>query len=175
MIAHNDGSQWFGCFCDLCNEMYLAQRRLAFTVGEIYPLKGEPMKLDEIYASGSDSIKAEDLKGKDVKLTIESWKVQEFDEEGKHGPYKANKIVLSFAETDKTLVLNKTNGYAIAGFLGEDDPSKWPGASIVLYPTKTSFGTKMVDCIRIRAAEAPKGVQTPAQGKPGLTEDEVPF
>ena len=113
------------------------------------------MKLDEIYCS-TDTIKAEDLKGKDVIVTITAWEVKEFDEEGQHGPYKSKKIVLTFAETDKKLVLNKTNGFQIAEFLKQDDPSKWEGAWIKLYPTKTSFGSKMVDCIRIREANYPE-------------------
>lgn len=171
MIACNN-SEWTGCVCDLCNEMYRLSRR-AIKVGDLYKLESA-MKLDEIYSGSSDSIKADDLKGRDVTLTIEKWKVQEFDEEGKHGPYKANKIVLSFQETDKTLVLNKTNGYAIAEFLSEDDPANWVGAKVTLFPTKTSFGTKMVDCIRIRSAQPVKGVTTPAE-KPGLTESEIPF
>ena len=171
MIAHNDGSDWTSCFCDMCEGLRKEMLRLTSIRVSNFYLNGEPMKLDEIYAGGSDSIKAEDLKGKDVTLTIAGMEVREFDEEGKYGAYKAKKIVLSFAETDKTFVLNKTNGYSIAELIGIDDPSLWKGAKITIFQTRTNFGNKMVDCIRIRSAKPPIGVATPAD----MEGDDVPF
>ena len=177
MIAHNDGSDWTSCYCDMCEGLRLENsKRTGVCVRSIYKVTGDRMKLDEIYSSGSDSLKADDLKGKDVTLTISGMEVREFDEEGKYGPYKAKKIVLSFTNTDKTMVLNKTNGYSIADLLQIDDPSNWVGSKITIFPTRTSFGSKMVDCIRVRDAKAPAGVKTPATKQYDETdENEVPF
>jgi methyltransferase-like protein len=116
------------------------------------------MLLSDVYASGSENLKAEDLKEKDASLTVKGWSVKEFDEKNDYGDYKAKKVILSFNETDKTLVLNKTNSYAIADFLGTEDVNVWVGATIVLYKTKTNFGGKMTDCIRVRNAFKDEGV-----------------
>ena len=117
------------------------------------------MKLDEIFHG--DSLKAADLKGKDVALTISGWAMKELDE--------GNKPEIRFAETERTLILNKTNAFAIAEELGKDDLEDWKGATVVLYPTKTEYAGKRVDCIRIRTAELPK-----VAGPAGAS-DETPF
>ena len=85
-------------------------------------------------------------------------------------------IVLSFTNTDKTMVLNKTNGYSIADLLQIDDPSNWVGSKITIFPKRTSFGNKMVDCIRVRDAKAPERAQEPARKQYDETdENSVPF
>ena len=122
------------------------------------------MKLDEIFHG--DSLKAADLKGKDVTLTISGWAMKDLDD--------GDKPEIRFAETDRTLILNKTNAWAIAEEIGKDDLNDWIGVKIVLYPTKTEFAGKRVDCIRIRSASLPEGVRSPRQ-KDALTEDGVPF
>jgi len=66
------------------------------------------------------------------------------------------KQVKGHVEEVKPLVLNVTNGNAIAQILGAR-PSKWTGGKIVLYPDTTKMfdadEKKMVEvgCIRIRA------------------------
>ena len=57
-------------------------------------------------------------------------------------------------ETDKGLVLNKTNAAAIAKTHG-DDSDEWIGQAIELYPAVTQFNGNTVDCIRVRASVAP--------------------
>ena len=130
------------------------------------------MKLDQIYSGGGNSLKAADLKGKDVTLTIAGYTVQEFDETGQHGPYKAKKIVLTFDGTDKTFVVNKINGYTIAEQMGIDDPDYWAGGKVTLFQTKTTFGSEMVDCIRVKDASAPV---TTAGPKTGEVDSGIPF
>lgn len=115
--------------------------------------------VNEIFRS-SDSLKAEDLDGSDVILTIASVEVKEFsDDDGK----SSRKPVIHFEETDKTFVSNKTNSLMIAEHHGED-LDLWEGKQITLYPTKTDFGGKMVDCIRIRPPMTGKKV---SKGLPG--------
>lgn len=113
------------------------------------------MNIDDIYKSGSEKLKAEDLNGQTVPLTIEGVEVVDFGEQGKPEP----KLVLSFVGKEKTLVLNRTNAQTIAAQLGSDS-DQWLGHPIKIYPTKTSFGGKTVDCIRVKEeapAEAPAG------------------
>jgi hypothetical protein len=47
------------------------------------------------------------------------------------------------------MVLNLTNWDLIATFCGADSDT-WTGKDIILYPTTTTFGSKTVDCIRVR-------------------------
>lgn len=103
------------------------------------------MNFDEVYPSASNSLKADDLKGHEVKAVISGYEVKDFDQDGK----KQQKAVLSFEGKEKTLVLNKTNGRRIADAFGSDLDG-WKGNEIIMYPDKTDFGGNLVDCIRVR-------------------------
>jgi hypothetical protein len=103
------------------------------------------MNVNEIYPANK-SLKAEDLKGHSVKVTIENYEVKKFD--------NGNKIVLKFTGKEKTLVVNKTNAKIIASAYGEDTDG-WVGKAIEIYPDKTMFGSDLVDCIRVRIPAPP--------------------
>ena len=96
--------------------------------------------INEIYPSGN-ALKAEDLKGHTVRVTIRAHEVKTFD--------KGSKLVLHFEGKEKTLVCNKTNAKVIASQFG-NDPDSWIGKSVELYPDKTMFAAELVDCIRVR-------------------------
>jgi hypothetical protein len=98
------------------------------------------MMLNDLYPSRF--IKSTDLKG-DVQYTISRVDVEEIGDE------KTKKPVLSFSDTDKQLVLNKTNGTIVGGIYGADTDD-WRGKPITLYSTRVAFGGKLVDAIRIR-------------------------
>lgn len=99
------------------------------------------MKLDEVYPSNSEHLKAADLNGGQAKVIIESIDIAKFD--------NGNKIVLKFKGKDKTLVLNKTNAKKIGEYYS-DNIDGWIGEEIIIYPDKTDFQGKMVDCLRVR-------------------------
>jgi hypothetical protein len=96
----------------------------------------------------SDYLRAVDLKGRDVTLTIE--KVVGGKITGTGGK-KSKKPLCYFKEgrDPKPLGLNSTNCKAIAAMYG-DQVEQWSGKRITLYPTKTDFGGETVDCIRVR-------------------------
>jgi hypothetical protein len=146
-------------------------------------------KISEEFAS--NYLKAEDLRGRDVTLTISGAEILEFkDDDG----FQKKKVVLSFFRTDKRFVCNATNRTVIAEMLG-DETDEWTGQKITLYPTKVSFGNKRVDAVRVRemvaaapaaAAPAPRrpdpGAPPPGRGEAyegpadGQGEDEdIPF
>lgn len=100
-----------------------------------------------------------DLKGKDVTLTIA--KVQR-DALQMKGGRKEKKIVLYFEQTDKMMVLNKTNAMTVAGLYGGEMMS-WTGKRITLYPTTTQFGRNEVVCVRVRE-QVPSGGRQQARG-----------
>jgi hypothetical protein len=74
------------------------------------------------------------------------------------------KVVLSFANGEKSLILNKTNARAIAKTLG-DETRAWAGKDIVLVPTQVDFRGDLVDAIRVRSARQQKP-QAPTPDEP---------
>ena len=57
--------------------------------------------------------------------------------------------MLTFAETDKKLAVNKTNMRTIMSLYGPK-VGNWGGKKLTLYPATTKFGPETVECIRIR-------------------------
>lgn len=115
--------------------------------------------VDEVYGSGNNLLKAEDLKGRAIKLKISGCEILDFKEGGK-------KLALKFQGKEKGLVLNKTNSKIVSKYYGKDY-DKWDGKEIEIFPTETEFNGQLVPCIRVRV-EPPK-----AAG--GDMDDDIPF
>lgn len=84
-----------------------------------------------------------------------------------------SKWVLWFEETEKAMVLNKTNSKMIAQLLLSDDTDDWIGKQIVLFPTQVDFQGDQVDAIRVRKKlpkAAAKGGRKPV---PAMTQAEA--
>ncbi|HKP75325.1 MAG TPA: hypothetical protein VJT67_07255 [Longimicrobiaceae bacterium] len=133
-------------------------------------------------AAFGNYLKAADLGGRRVTVTFEEITLEEMKGEG------GKKLVVSFVGKDKKLILNRTNADTITDILGTDETEDWIGKSIVLFPSKTSYQGKRVDCIRVdavRRAAAPQQRQAPPpppvdEEPEGETEfqvsdDDVPF
>ena len=89
----------------------------------------------------SDYLAAVEFRGRDVTLTVASV----FKDELKmRGGKSETKPVLSFRETKKKLVLNKTNADSIAEMYGTE-AAEWVGQRVTFYPTKTQCGRETVD------------------------------
>lgn len=95
-------------------------------------------------------LKAEDLQGREVRVVIESVQMEEL----KNDNGKERKLVAHFVGKEKGLVLNRTNADSLSEIAGTEDYDEWSGTKVVLFPDKTNFGGKKVDCIRIRGAVA---------------------
>jgi len=104
------------------------------------------MKVGDLFPSRF--LKAADLQGREVPVTISHVATEQMD--GQHG--KETKGVVYFRGKDKPLVLNMVNSNTIDAAYG-DETDDWGGCPIILYPTRTQFGAKMVDCIRIKIPE----------------------
>ena len=118
-------------------------------------LKGNLMDLNDVFTGAS--LKAQDLKGQEVTVTIAKYEVVDFDD--------GKKLVLSFQESDRTLICNKTNGSTI-GDLHGTNLDAWMGKKITLFPTQTDFGGKQVPCIRVKLAPPPAAERQPLPGNP---------
>ena len=116
-------------------------------------------------------IKAEDLAGKNVRVSIEAVSMEEI----KGGDGKAErKLVAHFAGKDKGLVLNRTNADSLAEIFGTEDYDQWTGL-VVLYPDMTSFGGKRVPCVRIKQNAGAAPPPPPPVDDAPLTDDDIPF
>jgi len=136
----------------------------------------------------SNYLKASDLQGRDVVVTIER---VEFEAVGREREMKA---IVYFVGKTKGVVLNKTNAKKIVEIAGSALTEDWYGTTITLYPTETEFGGETVDCIRVKApARVAQPVRRPAPAiiappappvvrsngastpAPEITADDIPF
>jgi hypothetical protein len=133
-------------------------------------------------------VQASDLKPGGVTVTIDRVDMVEIGQ----GRDKKEKPVVQFKNASKGLVLNRTNDEVITDLFGDDDRD-WRGQKIVLFPTTTPFGGKVVDCIRVRAVDGatttaaaeeesenpappePKKSKWPDGDVPPDFDDEIPF
>ncbi len=116
-------------------------------------------------------LKSVDLDEKDFVVTItraEAGKLN--DQKGQ----VTRKPIVWFKGWPKPLALNKTNGGLIAGIYG-NDMANWIGKRITIYPTTTTMGGKIVDCVRVRPS-APKqsGQPAPARSEPVEADSPAP-
>jgi len=65
------------------------------------------------------------------------------------GSAQEQKPIVWFTNHKKGLVLNKTNNRTLRSALG-DDMEKWANAIIIVFPTQTDFGGKLVGALRVR-------------------------
>lgn len=101
----------------------------------------------------SKFFKAADFMGTGpVTLTIEAVLIEEI--KGKNGNEK--KAVMYFREnTEKSLILNKTNAAACAAMHGNEIEG-WAGKQVTLGASKDRMGGKVVDCVRILESKGAK-------------------
>ncbi len=90
-------------------------------------------------------LKAADLKGRTVKVKIKKVEVEEI------GQDKDKKPVIYFDGVERGLVMNKTNGVAIAEIHG-DATGEWTGKEIEIFSMMVPFQGQNVPAIRVRAA-----------------------
>jgi hypothetical protein len=89
--------------------------------------------------------RATDLDNGPFTLTISGVSEEEFDD-GKRKPS------LSFEETPKNLILNRTNLNIVCDLFGDQDVDMI-GQKIQLYQSKTRFRGSLVPCVSVRKPE----------------------
>jgi len=122
----------------------------------------------------SNYLKASDLQGKEVVVTVDR---VEFEAVGREREMKA---VIYFVGKQKGIVLNKTNAKKIIEISGSAITEEWAGTQLKIYPTETEFGGETVDCIRIKPVGRPamqmtKPVPVAIVDDGPLTKDDIPF
>lgn len=108
------------------------------------------MKISEMYPS--KYAKGEDLKGREVTLTISRVSTERM----RPSPNKPeeDKFVIYFQETQKGVILSMTLAKQIAQAIGSEETNQWPGRRVTIYPENINVAG--VQRIAIRAKAAPK-------------------
>jgi hypothetical protein len=118
--------------------------------------------MDINQAFPSKYVKAADLQGQDVPVTITHVQMEDV---GGRGNEADNLPVAYFQGMTKGLVLNKTNANTIAQMYGFET-NGWVGRPITLWPTECEFGGNMTQCVRVRSTAPTPAIQVqqpPAQ------------
>lgn len=124
------------------------------------------------HAFPSKWLKAADLMGKEITVTIASVRMEDVGDE-------ATKPVVYFQNKERGLVLNKTNANNISILYGPDTDN-WVGKPITLYPAWVDFQGRSVEAIRVRPTAGQTMAQYQAQtpnngGTKALPNDDIPF
>jgi len=140
------------------HDLSLAGKPPTATAEAMSPVNANAMEntamanIDDFYPS--KYLRASDLKGKEVDVTIDRVEAEEFEQDGE----KRNKPVVHFRNNGiKPLVCNKTNATRIATALGDRDYESWSGKQVRLYPDMEEFKGQVHEVIRVRRAPAPIG------------------
>jgi len=100
----------------------------------------------------SNYLRAADLGGKEVDVTIDRVTSEDFEQDGQ----KRSKPVVHFRNKGiKPLVTNKTNAMLIATACGSEDYSTWTGKQVRLYADLVNFRGKVSEAIRVKRTPAP--------------------
>ena len=121
------------------------------------------MHIDSLYPSRF--LRCADLNGRPMRVTIEALKKEDIGGE--------SKVVLSFTNGTKSLILNKTNARAIAKLHG-DETRGWNGKNVVLVPAQVDFRGDIVDAIRVRGVATPRSAlvnEPPPADEPPFDDD----
>ena len=111
------------------------------------------MKLNEMFPS--NYVQKEDCGDTGIIVTITGISMEDVSRENEPTEIKP---VVTFSEV-KPLVLNKTNGKALAGYLSSDDADHWIGKQIVLFNDLTVEFNGVIGGIRVRPVQAAAPVQ----------------
>lgn len=117
----------------------------------------------------SNYLKAADLNGKAVPVTIHQVKIE------KVGRDQQEKPVVYFMGKEKGMVLNVTNAKKIAQIAGSAETEDWGGTVIAIYPTEVEFGGETVEAIRVKVAKGAVAKPVPEMVHPDLSDDDISF
>jgi hypothetical protein len=88
------------------------------------------------------------------------------------GAEREKKLVVRFTNTDKGLVLNRTNNRTIRAAYG-DDTAGWAGKLIVVFQTPSEFKGRLVPALRVRIPPPKQASGNGQTVKPTLAEEPV--
>lgn len=114
------------------------------------------MKIGDAFPS--KWLKADDLKGRRLKVVIDRVQLETISDE--------EKPVMYFRGKDKGMVMNQTNAGRLTVGFGTDDTEEWSGKEIILQSEPVQFQGRTVQGLR---------VQVPQPEPSDSSEEEIPF
>ena len=99
----------------------------------------------DMYKSESKFLKADDLKGRAIKVVISDAKVEAMTQD-QNGD---RKVVIYFEGKEKGMALNKTNFNVLTSNFGVDSDA-WKGKQIELFAMDVEYQGKLVPGLRLR-------------------------
>jgi len=115
----------------------------------------------KMYETESKFLKADDLKGRAVKVKIKDSKVEAMTQD----PNGDQKLVIYFDGKEKGVALNQTNYKILAGDFGHDSDD-WNGKEIELFSMMVDYQGKMVPALRLRVIH---------ETSDGMPDDDIPW
>ena len=100
----------------------------------------------------SNYLRAADLAGKEIDVTIDRVTSEEFENDGKN---RAKPVVHFRNAGIKPLVSNKTNSMLLAAACGSADFDTWSGKQVRLYADLVSFKGKVSEAVRVKRIPPP--------------------
>lgn len=110
-----------------------------------------PTRLSQLQAYTSPWLKAADLQGRPVTVTIERVAIEEIRQQDGR---KEARIVVAFRGKSKRLICNKTQALALADFAHTEEFARWVGLTVVLRPAKTRSGQDTIHIVPSPASTA---------------------
>lgn len=107
-------------------------------------------RVSEVYAS--PWLRAEDLGGKTIKVTVARAGADSIPQSDGS---KQQRIIVDFEGKKKRLILNKTQGAALASIAG-DDTDHWTGVELFLTPQPTNNGKLTIGIMPVPSEEGPE-------------------
>jgi len=97
----------------------------------------QPTKLSQITSYQSPWLKAEDLQGRPVIVTVDRVTVEDIRQRNGN---KEPRVVVAFRGKTKRLICNKTQAMTLADLARTEEFARWPGLTVVLAPGRTQSG-----------------------------------
>lgn len=127
-----------------------------------------PTKLSELQAYTSPWLKASDLQGRAVTVTIETATVEEIRQQTGQ---KEARIVVAFAGKSKRLICNKTQALTLADLAKTEVFDNWKGLVVTLEPATTRSGQDTIYIRRATPAPTASTTRSSAPATAGQNED----
>jgi hypothetical protein len=116
-------------------------------------------------------VSAADLAGREVPVRIARIDLDEVPDDTGN---KQSRLIATFHDKPKKLILNKTNAETLEKLAASDDTEQWVGLSIVLYTARVQWKGKETDGIRIKAPATPTFAD-PDVAHDSSVDDDIPF
>ena len=103
--------------------------------------------LSQLSAYQSPWLKASDLQGRAVTVTVERATVEDIRQQSGQ---KEPRIVIAFKGKEKRLILNKTQALTFADIAKTEEFGSWSGLTVVLQPATTRTGQSTINIARAK-------------------------